>query len=201
MRAQAQTFHQRAPITLQAAQSWTSITLPTCSQSAAARPLQFHLNTLTVAGSGNTTISGVLGSGGTPTGGLTMAGSGTLTLNGAAVNAYTGATTVNGGTLLLDFSNLATPTNLINSGSALACSAAGTFRAGFNGNSSGSTAQTLGNETVNAGGGQILVNPKGGAGTTLSVRYDHRQRRRRQPLDRRSRERGNRHARDHLAHQ
>ncbi len=152
-----------APITLQAAQTWTNNSASTFTVTGA---ITNSSNTLTISGAGNTTISGVLGSGASPTGGLTMAGSGTLTLNGAAVNAYTGATTVNGGTLLLDFSNLASGTNLINSSSTLALGG-GVFQ--INAKSSGSTAQTLGNETVNAGGGQILVNPNGGTGTTLTL--------------------------------
>jgi autotransporter-associated beta strand protein len=50
---------------------------------------------------------------------LTKIGAGTLTLNGSAVNTYTGSTTVGSGTLVVDFANLAPPTNLINSSSAL----------------------------------------------------------------------------------
>ena len=51
-------------------------------------------NTLTVAGSGNTTLAGVLGNG---SGGLSKTGAGTLTLS--AANTYTGTTTVAAGTL------------------------------------------------------------------------------------------------------
>ena len=51
---------------------------------------------LTLAGSGNTTVSG----GFSGSGGLTMNGSGTATLSGASIN-YTGATAVNSGTLFL----------------------------------------------------------------------------------------------------
>ncbi len=51
-------------------------------------------NFLTVQGAGNAKISGVIGAG---AGGITMSGAGTLTLAGA--NTYTGATTVNSGTL------------------------------------------------------------------------------------------------------
>ncbi len=44
---------------------------------------------------------------------------GTLILNPSAVESYTGTTTLVSGILALDFSNLATPTNMISSGSAL----------------------------------------------------------------------------------
>ena len=54
--------------------------------------------TLTVAGSGNTAISGSM----TGAGGLTKAGPGLLTLTGS--NTYGGNTTVNQGTLEVDFS-------------------------------------------------------------------------------------------------
>ena len=69
-----------------------------------------------------------------------------MTLDGAAVNTYTGATTVNGGTLLLDFSNLSTPTNLITSASGLTMGG-GTLA--INGNSANNTAQTVASLTVN----------------------------------------------------
>ena len=52
---------------------------------------------LTVSGSGNTTIGGVIG---TTTGTLTKTGTGTLTLT--AANTYTGSTTVSAGRLLVD---------------------------------------------------------------------------------------------------
>jgi autotransporter-associated beta strand protein len=51
----------------------------------------------TETGAGNVTITSVISG----TGGLTKNGAGTLTLSGAASNTYTGATTVNQGTLVL----------------------------------------------------------------------------------------------------
>jgi autotransporter-associated beta strand protein len=51
----------------------------------------------TETGAGNVTITSVISG----SGGLTKNGAGTLTLNGAASNTYTGATTVNQGTLVL----------------------------------------------------------------------------------------------------
>ncbi len=56
---------------------------------------------LTIQGSGNTTIAGVIG---TTTGTLTKAGTGTLIISGA--NTYTGATTVSAGTLKLGASGV-----------------------------------------------------------------------------------------------
>jgi autotransporter-associated beta strand protein len=53
-----------------------------------------------INGTGNVTISGVVGNGATVGSGLTYSGSGTLTLTGA--NTYTGATTVSGGRLQLN---------------------------------------------------------------------------------------------------
>lgn len=73
--------------------------------------------TLTLTGSGNTTVSGAIndysGGAGTTAGKLTYSGSGALTLNGT--NTYTGTTTImGGGTLTLAGSNAAaTPASLV----------------------------------------------------------------------------------------
>ena len=52
-------------------------------------------NTLTLGGAGNTTFGGTIGG----TGGLALSGTGTETLTG--INTYTGATTINSGTLAI----------------------------------------------------------------------------------------------------
>lgn len=120
----------------------------------------------TSAGGGDISLGGIFSGTG---GGITKAGYGTLTLNGSAADTYTGATTVNGGTLLEDFVNTTTPGNgLIPGGSAF------TFGGGtlsINGKTGANvTAQTLGNLTINANtGGRILLNPNGGTSTTLTL--------------------------------
>ncbi len=55
-------------------------------------------NTLTVAGAGNTTLSGFI----TNSGNLTQAGTGTLTLSGTSANSFGGALNINSGTVVLD---------------------------------------------------------------------------------------------------
>jgi len=100
------------------------------------------------------------------TGGLAKLGAGALTLNGTAANTYSGATNVNGGTLALDFTNLATPTDLIASSSAL------NFGGGalsIKANGTGSTSQTFNGVALNSGGGSILVDPNNGPGTTVTL--------------------------------
>lgn len=69
-------------------------------------------NTLTVDGAGDTKFKANLGASGN-TGGLIKNGTGTLTFNGD-INYYTGTTTVNAGTLILDtYNNYVIPDNAI----------------------------------------------------------------------------------------
>ena len=74
------------------------------------------VRTLTLAGTGNTTLSGVVTNGsssGTANNKLTFTGTGSLTFDDATGSTYTGSTTINSGTLILDFSNMTTPSNLL----------------------------------------------------------------------------------------
>jgi fibronectin-binding autotransporter adhesin len=98
--------------------------------------------------------------------GLTKVGVGTLTLSSTAANPFTGGLVVNGGTLALDFANMATPTNLIDSGNSFAL---GGGNLSVTGNATGTTAQTLANVSVNSGGGSLLVNPNGGTATNITL--------------------------------
>ena len=116
------------------------------------------------------TISGAI----TATGGATALTSsftdndtGTLTLNGATASNYTGITVLSAGTVVLDFANLATPTNLISNASAI-------FLAGSNLVIKGqagalSTSQTTSALSLNPGGASgLTLLPNGGAGTTFT---------------------------------
>ena len=112
----------------------------------------------TIGDNTDTQIAGSLG--------LTKTGVGTLNLNGTAPNPLTGGLNVNGGTLVLNFANLASPTDLINSGNALNL---GGGNLSILANASGITSQTLGDVTVNSGGGGILANPNGGTDTNITL--------------------------------
>lgn len=110
---------------------------------------------------GNNTATILAGSAG-----LTKAGAGTLILNGSAVNTFTGGLGINGGTLALDFANLATPTNLLNSGNALALRGSTLSVTGKN---SGATSQTFASTTLNSGASTITLAQNGGTSTTLQL--------------------------------
>jgi autotransporter-associated beta strand protein len=102
-----------APVTVSAAQAWTNNSGNLFTKSGT---VALGNNTaLTVNGTGDTTLSGVISGMG---GSLTKAGSGTLTLT--AFNSYDGGTTVNGGTLLVNGTgNLGTGAVTVNNGGTL----------------------------------------------------------------------------------
>ena len=110
------------------------------------------------------TIKSVIAGSGT---GLTKSGAGTLTLTSAAVNTFTGGLILSGGTLLEDYTTLGSTANLIDSSNTLTL-AGGILS--IKGKGTGTTcAQSLGNVTVNAGGGQILGNNNSSTSTAIAL--------------------------------
>ncbi len=129
-------------------------------------------NTLTLAGTTPTItvgsgLSAIIGANTATvlagTAGLTKAGAGTLTINGTAANTFTGGVNVNGGTLVVNMANMATPTNLINSGNALSLSGGTLNVIGKTGATAG---QTFNGTTVRTGYSTVIANGAGNTTTT-----------------------------------
>jgi len=116
--------------------------------------------TLTLTGSGNGSISDVIA---TTTGGLTMNGVGTWTLS--ATNTYTGTTTVNAGTLGLNFAT-ATAANLLPTTNALVLGG-GAFN--LSSATTGSNAQTLASLALNSGASTVSITPNGSGAASLAI--------------------------------
>jgi autotransporter-associated beta strand protein len=101
---------------------------------------------------------------------VTKIGSSSQTLTGALVNTYTGPTTVSGGALILDFSQLggSTPTNLINGNSSLSLGGGSLNVIGKPG-AGIATSQSVAGATIGPGASAIAVSINGGSGTTLNL--------------------------------
>ena len=121
--------------------------------------------TITNLGSGTQGIilGGVIGTGSGDVALVQDSLTSALTLNGSAVNTFTGGVNIKRGTLQLDFSNLSAAANLLDSGNALTL---GSGILSIKGNASGSTTQGYASLTFNGGGG-VLLNPNGGTDTTF----------------------------------
>ena len=117
--------------------------------------------TLYLGGAGNTTISGTIARGGATSLALNKTGAGTLTLSGN--NSYTGTTTINQGTVNLDFSAATAPTtNIISATPALSLTG-GTLR--LTGNASTVNSQAVASTSVGAGNSAVVLN--GNSATSL----------------------------------
>jgi autotransporter-associated beta strand protein len=113
-----------------------------------------NLLTINNTGASAATISGAISN----AGGLTKAGTGTLTLSDN--NTYTGATTVTEGVLELDFSAAGAPTDIIKNSSALVLSGGELLLTGKAGTSN---SQTVNGLTLSAGNSEITLTATGGA--------------------------------------
>ncbi len=98
--------------------------------------------------------------------GLVKAGTNTLTISGSAVNTFTGGLNVKAGTLALNLNNLATPTNLINSGNSLSL---GGSTLAVTGKSTGDTVQSFAGTNAASGNSAISLNRTTGTTATLNL--------------------------------
>jgi autotransporter-associated beta strand protein len=126
--------------------------------------LALGANQTWTVGSGGLTVSGVVSGAGF---GLTKMGPGTLTLNSAAVNTFTGGLTLRAGTLALDFANLSTPTNLVSNVNALTLNG-GIFSVLGKNVTSATSAQTFASTVLGSGMTPLVLN-KGASATSLTI--------------------------------
>lgn len=116
-----------------------------------------------LGGLGSITLPGVISGNNT---GITKIGNGTVSLTGSAVSTFTGGVTVNTGTLSLNLNNLATPTDLVNSGNALTLGG-GTLS--VTGKTSGTTSQTFSGTTLGGGTSTVFLSRNGGTSASLTL--------------------------------
>ncbi len=118
----------------------------------------------------NTTFNGVINNGANPTA-FSKVGIGSMTLTGtctASDNYWTTFTYgADGGTLGLNFAT--NKTNLLATSGTIGVGQGGTLYLQGNTGAATSSSQTVAAATATAGGGFIVVNPNGGAGTTLNL--------------------------------
>ncbi len=115
-------------------------------------------------GAGGMTVTNSIGGTGT---GLTKTGTGNLILNSGTVNSFTGGLNVNGGTLTLDYTNLATPTNLVAATNALQISNGALTITGKN-VAAATTSQTFASTTFGAGRNTVNI-AKGALATSATL--------------------------------
>jgi autotransporter-associated beta strand protein len=158
MSAATQNLTLAVPVTLGASQSWNVAAAQTLTASSTV-DLGATGTVLTLTGSGNKVLSGVL----SDAGGIKVTG-GTVTLSNA--NTYTGTTSITRGNLLLDFSSLTTASNIVSSSSILSLGGNLTV----NGNGSTPVSQTFASTTLAAGQSQLQVtNPGAGVAVNLGA--------------------------------
>jgi fibronectin-binding autotransporter adhesin len=123
-------------------------------------------HSLSVVGDGSLLVGGVISDGGSGYG-ITLPGEGLVTLTNA--NTYTGATTINAGTLMLDFNDGGVGTNIISDSSALMLGG-GTLK--INGGTSVFSSQTFASLAVNAGLNEITAAPASGTNDLPDISFN-----------------------------
>jgi autotransporter-associated beta strand protein len=97
---------------------------------------------------------------------LMNAGTNNLTLNSTAANTYTGSTMVNGGSLIEDFANAASATDLINSGSTLVLGGGALQVLQKSGTT---TSQTFAGTTINPGFSKVIGTQVGSGAVNIAL--------------------------------
>lgn len=122
--------------------------------------------TLYLGGAGNTVISGTIGRGGATSLALNKTGAGTLTLSGS--NTYNGATTLNQGTINLDFSAATAPAaNILSSSGGALAFTGGTLR--LTGKASTANSQAVASTTVGSGNSSLVLNANSATSLLLNL--------------------------------
>ena len=130
--------------------------------------------TLTVTGTASNSVSGWINggigdgvTGATGSGAVVKDGSGTLTFSSDRTAFYTGSTTVNGGTLSLDYSVMGTtPTAMLNASSSLVL---GGGVLSVTGKAASTHAQTVAGTTINPGASRITTVQNSATAITLNL--------------------------------
>jgi hypothetical protein len=115
-------------------------------------------------GAGGLTVTNLISGLGT---GITKTGAGNLIINTGVANTFTGGLNANGGTLTLDYNNLATPTNLIAATNALQINNGALTITGKN-VAAATTAQTFASTSLGAGTNTINI-AKGVSATSATL--------------------------------
>jgi autotransporter-associated beta strand protein len=97
---------------------------------------------------------------------LVKAGTNSLTLNGTAANTYTGSTMVNGGSLIEDFANATSATDLINNGSTLVLGGGALQVLQKSGTT---TSQTFAGTTINPGFSKVIGTQVGSGAVNIAL--------------------------------
>ncbi len=146
-------------LTLSAPQTWT---VNAGTNLMVLSPTNIGGSLLTIAGSGNTALSGSISG----ASGLTKTGTGTLTLSGTNTYGTAGATSINGGALILDFAAATAPASDIVGGTQL--NMAGGHLV-VNGSAARGISQSFASLAINTGAASIDVCPGNGQTATLTI--------------------------------